>query len=209
MELRFGSLRMQVCGLAAVLIVVPAAWGESASSSAKSLAHRLLSATNPYVLDGQGLIATAPDFDGLIVENRRGVLSKSREMDFSIEMTAFIVESPKNKGLAVQGEFSSRCSITPSEFLDDYQQARGKQKEKQKGSPVVQEIETVWKLYSFLIRKTSVKPQWAVVCGNGSDPRWRNALELPSAGFQFQTVKENNGREYAYYIDRSGVAFFF
>lgn len=209
MELRFGSLRMLVCSLAAVLIVVPAARGESASSFTKSLAHRLLSTANPYVLDGQGLIATAPDFEGLIAEIRQGMVGRSRNMDFSIEMTAFIAEFPKSHDLAVLGEFSSRCSVTPSEFLDDYQQARGQQREIQNHSSLVQDIETIWKLYSFLTRKTSVQPQWAVVCGNGSDPRWGKTLELPSTGFQFQAVKENKGREYAYYVDRSGVAFFF
>ncbi|MEJ2404143.1 MAG: hypothetical protein P8171_07615 [Candidatus Thiodiazotropha sp.] len=209
MELLFGSLRILVCGLAAALIVVPATWGESASSSTKALAHRLLSAANPYVLDGHGIIATAPDFEGLIAEIRQGMVGRSRNMELSIKMTAIIAESPSRNELAVLGEFSSRCSITPSEFLDDYQKTRGQQKEIQNRSSLAQDLETIWKLYSFLTRKTSIQPQWAIVCGNGSDPRWKNALGLPSSGFQFQTVNGGKGREYAYYVDRSGVAFFF
>jgi hypothetical protein len=200
---------MAVCGLATVLVAVPAAWGEALPSSTKAVADQLLSAANPYVLDTHGVIATAPDFEGLVTAIQKGTRSKSREMDFSVEMTAFIAESTKSHGLTVIGKYSSRCSITPSEFLDDYQQTRGQQKEIQNHSSLAQDLETIWKLYSFLTRKTSVQPQWVVVCGNGSDPRWGNTLELPSAGFQFQTVKENNGREYAYYVDRSGVAFFF
>ncbi|MEW8375812.1 MAG: hypothetical protein AB2722_18030 [Candidatus Thiodiazotropha sp.] len=205
---RFGSLRMAVYGLVAVL-VVPAVWGEAVTLTAKGVTDRLLSAANPYVLDGHGIIATAPDFEGLTAEIRQWTAGKSSNKDFSIKMTAIIAESPRRNELAVLGEFSSRCSITPSEFLDDYQKAREQQKETQNRSSLAQDLETIWKLYSFLIRKTSMQPQWAIVCGNGSDPRWENALELPSSGFQFQTVKGEKGREYAYYVDRSGVAFFF
>lgn len=208
MEEHFKALHQVVYVLAAALIV-PVVWGETLSSATKDAADRLLSAVNPYVLDNYGVIVTAPDFDYLIAEVRQGMAEKTRDLDFSTEMTAFVAESPRHNELVMLGEFSSHCSITPSEFLDDYQQARVHLKEVDNQSSLVHGTEMIWKLYSFLKRKSSIQPQWAIVCGNGSDPQWRNALTLPSAGFQFQTVKEKKGREYAYYVDRSGVAFFF
>jgi hypothetical protein len=102
---RFGSLRMAVYGLVAVL-VVPAVWGEARTLTTKGMTDRLLSAANPYVLDRHGIIATAPDFEGLIAEIRQWTAGKSSNKDFSIKMTAIIAESPRRNDLAVLGEFS-------------------------------------------------------------------------------------------------------
>jgi hypothetical protein len=195
--------------LVAALVVIPAVWGETLSFDTKEMAYRLHSADNPYVLDEHGIIATTPDFDGLIADVRQGMAKKSSNIDYSINMTAFIAQSPRRLEQVVLGEYSSNCSITPSNFLEEYQLTRSQKHEMEGRSSVLHDTETIWRLYSFLIRMTSIKPQWVVVCGNGANPRWGNSLTLPSVGFQFQTIEEKKGHEYAYYVDRSGVAFFF
>jgi hypothetical protein len=70
-----------------------------------------------YVLDAQGIIATAPDFHGVIAEVGQAIAEKSRRNDFSTEMTPFIADFPQRRELVMLGEFSSHCSITPSEYL--------------------------------------------------------------------------------------------